>query len=190
MIIKSAQFIKGIIGTDPILQEKFSQIAFVGRSNVGKSSMINSLLGSRNLVKSSSTPGRTKEINFFWINESFYFVDLPGYGYAKISANQAEKMRKMIIWYLQYAAANIGKIVLIIDANVGPKKFDLEMRDLLEEYQHAYLVVANKADKLTQKDTARMSREMAKKFPNREVFFYSSKTNRKKDELLKKILED
>jgi len=190
MIIKSAQFIKGIIGTDPILQEKFSQIAFVGRSNVGKSSMINSLLGLRNLVKSSSTPGRTKEINFFWINESFYFVDLPGYGYAKISANQAEKMRKMIIWYLQYAAANIGKIVLIIDANVGPKKFDLEMRDLLEEYKHVYLVVANKADKLTQKDAARMSQEMAEKFPNREVFFYSSKTSRKKDELLKKILED
>lgn len=186
-IIKSAQFIKGIIGTDPILQEEIPQIAFVGRSNVGKSSMINSLVGSRNLVKSSSTPGRTKEINFFLIDEKVYFVDLPGYGYAKISASHAEKMRKMIMWYLEQSEANLKKVVLIIDAQAGPKQFDLEMADLLVECRHDFIVVANKADKLNQKETARVARILEEKFANHKIFFYSSKTGKGKEKIWEEI---
>lgn len=187
MDIKSAQFVKGVVGTDPILAEKVPQVAFVGRSNVGKSSMINSLVGMKSLVKSSSTPGRTKEMNFFLINEKVYFVDLPGYGYAKISASHAEKMRKMIMWYLEQSGANIKKVVLIIDAKAGPKKFDLEMRDLLEQSGHDYLVVANKADKLNQKEKSKIQKEVAEKFPKSEAVFYSSKTGRGKEDIFSKI---
>ena len=97
-IIKTAEFVKGVVGTDPILKEKIPQIAFVGRSNVGKSSVINALTGKKGLAISSSTPGRTLQLNFFLINEKAYFVDLPGYGYARASLKQAEKMRKMIMW--------------------------------------------------------------------------------------------
>lgn len=186
-IIKSAQFIKGVVGTDPILLEKIPQIAFVGRSNVGKSSMINSLLNTRSLVKSSSRPGKTKEINFFLINEEFYFVDLPGYGYAKTSAAHAEKMRKMIMWYLELSGANIKKVVLIVDANVGPKQFDLEMRDLLEGSRHSYVVVASKTDKLSQSDLSKMSKTLKEAFPACESMFYSSKTKKGKDKLWENI---
>ncbi|HAV11437.1 MAG TPA: hypothetical protein DCX32_02735 [Candidatus Moranbacteria bacterium] len=185
--IKSAQFIKGIVGTDPILQEEIPQIAFVGRSNVGKSSMINSLVGMRNLVKSSSTPGRTKEINFFLIEEKVYFVDLPGYGYAKLSASHAEKMRKMIMWYLEKSEANLKKVVLIVDAQAGPKQFDLEMADLLVESGHDFVVVANKADKLNQKEAAKATKILEEKFSNHKIFFYSAKTGKGKERLLEEI---
>ncbi|KKT86887.1 MAG: putative GTP-binding protein EngB [Candidatus Moranbacteria bacterium GW2011_GWC2_45_10] len=185
--IKSAQFIKGIVGTDPILQEEIPQIAFVGRSNVGKSSMINSLVGMRNLVKSSSTPGRTKEINFFLIEEKVYFVDLPGYGYAKLSASHAEKMRKMIMWYLEKSEANLKKVVLIVDAQAGPKQFDLEMADLLVESGHDFVVVANKADKLNQKEAAKATKILEEKFSNHKIFFYSAKTGKGKEKILEEI---
>jgi GTP-binding protein len=91
------RFRKGIRGTDEILEEDKKQIAFYGRSNVGKSSSINTILGRKDLVKSSATPGKTKEINFFEIDEKLLFVDLPGYGYAKISKTEREKLRKMIL---------------------------------------------------------------------------------------------
>ena len=84
MKILSASFVKGFTGTDPILYDSLPQFAFVGRSNVGKSSLMNCLLGSTNLVKSGKTPGKTKEINFFLVNRNMYFVDLPGYGFSNI----------------------------------------------------------------------------------------------------------
>jgi len=186
--VKSAQFIKGVTGTDPILSEKIPQVVFVGRSNVGKSSMINSLVGSRGLVKSSSTPGRTKEMNFFLINEKIYFIDLPGYGFAKISASQAEKMRKMIMWFLQESGANIKKVVLIIDAQAGPKQFDLEMADLLVENNHDFIVVANKSDKLNQKETARVAKIIEEKFPNHKALFFSAKTGKGNEKIWEEIL--
>ncbi|EKE15923.1 MAG: hypothetical protein ACD_11C00075G0004 [uncultured bacterium] len=190
MIIKSARFIKGVVGTDPILQEKKTQLAFVGRSNVGKSSMINCLVNSRSLVKSSSKPGKTKELNFFLINEKTYFVDLPGYGYAKISQKQGEKIRKLIMWYLQFSETNLKKVVLVIDAKAGPKEFDLEMKALLEESGHSFLVVANKSDKLTQSEMFKMKNNIKDFFPNREVIFFSSKTKRGREELLSCLFEE
>lgn len=190
MIIKSAEFIKGVVGTDPILQDKKTQIAFVGRSNVGKSSMINCLVNSKSLVKSSSKPGKTRELNFFLINDETYFVDLPGYGYAKISQKQGEKIRKLIMWYLQFSEANLKKVVLIIDAKAGPKEFDLEMKELLEESGHNFLVVANKSDKLTQSEMSKAQNMVRELFPGRELIFFSSKTKKGKDKLLDSLFEE
>jgi len=188
MEIKQAKFIKGIVGTDPILLEEKPQIAFVGRSNVGKSSMINCLVNSKSLVKSSSKPGKTKEINFFLIDEKIYLVDLPGYGYAKVSQKQAEKIRKMIMWYLEYSKANLKKVVLIVDSKVGPKEFDLEMKELLEDSGIDFIVVANKSDKLTQSETVKMKKEIENIFFEHKIFFFSSKTKRGKENVLSELL--
>ena len=97
MEIKSAKFIKGVKGSNEILERDFLHLAFYGRSNVGKSSCINALLGRKDLVKSSSKPGKTKELNFFEVNSDFFVVDLPGYGYAKLSPKEREKLRKLIL---------------------------------------------------------------------------------------------
>ncbi len=146
--IKSAKFIKGIIGTNPILKDSKSQIAFVGRSNVGKSTLINSILERKNLVKSSATPGKTRQINFFLVNDAVYFVDLPGYGYAKLSQKTSEKLRKLILWYFTSKEAMPKLVVLIIDAKVGPTELDFQMLDILKQEGYSVLVAANKIDKL------------------------------------------
>ncbi len=133
MEIKSAKFVRGITGTDRILEDKIPQIAFVGRSNVGKSSVINSLVMSKDLVKSSARPGMTREINFFLINRNLYFVDLPGYGYARISPKGAEKLRRLILWYLSSGEAKPKLIVLIVDVRIKPTPYDKEMVNILRQ---------------------------------------------------------
>ncbi len=154
MKIRSSIFIKGIRGTDPIVTDGKMQVAFVGRSNVGKSSLINALCNKTDLVKVSRKPGKTTEINFFFINEEFYFVDLPGYGYAKVSPQEKEKIQKLIIWYVTKSGAKPSKVALIIDIKVGLTEFDHQMIEILQEHNHPFVVVANKADKLTQKELA------------------------------------
>jgi GTP-binding protein len=148
MKIQSAEFIKGLRGEDEILADGKSQVAFIGRSNVGKSSVINSLVNRRDLARSSSKPGKTVEINFFLINKDFYLVDLPGYGYAKTSLEERDNLRKLIYWYLLYANVDQKKIVLIIDAKVGPTDQDLEILRRLSEAEKNIVIIANKVDKL------------------------------------------
>jgi GTP-binding protein len=148
MKIKSAQFIKGIIGTNEILEDGKQQFAFIGRSNVGKSSVINSLVNQKSLAHTSSTPGRTQEINLFLINNSFYLVDLPGYGFTKVSRALREKLEKLINWFLFDSPYVQKKIVLIIDAYIGIQDSDLDMLRTLEEHNKNVIVVANKIDKI------------------------------------------
>jgi GTP-binding protein len=188
MQITSASFIKGIVGSDPILHDSLFQIAFVGRSNVGKSSLINLLTNTKKLAISSSTPGRTLQINFFLIDEKKFFVDLPGYGYSIISAKQAEKMRRMILWYLGSDETKPKKVVLIIDAKVGPTKFDLEMLGFLREHQHTILVVANKIDKVKPSELFQKKRFIQENFPSESIFYCSTKTKQGRDELLSAIM--
>jgi len=148
MHITSAKFIKGINGTDAILEDGLPQVAFIGRSNVGKSSLINSLTNQKGLAITSSFPGRTRQINLFLINKSVYFLDLPGYGFAKASHNVREQLFKLVDWYLFKSPYQQKKVVLIIDANVGPTADDLEMLHTLEDYQKDVIVVAGKIDKI------------------------------------------
>ncbi len=189
MEIKSAKFIKGIIGADDILYDGILQIAFFGRSNVGKSSVINSLVNRKNLVKSSNRPGKTQRLDFFLINNNTYFVDIPGYGFAKIPKNRREKLRKLILWYLLYSEVENRKIVLIIDAKVGPTSFDIEMIELLQKNNENIIIIANKIDKLKKNDIKKQIQSIIQEIKNDNVIPYSAKTKQGREELLLKIFE-
>lgn len=187
--IKTAKFIKGIIGTDPILQDQLPQVAFIGRSNVGKSSLINSLTDQKHLAQSSSMPGKTRQINFFLVNGNVYFTDLPGYGFAKIQEKQREKLRKLILWYFGSKEARPKAVVLIVDAEVGVTDFDKEMVEILRRERYHTIIVANKIDKMSRGkwNEQRLKIEATLMTPNSVL--YSAKTNEGKNKLLDAIGE-
>lgn len=190
--IDSAEFLKGITGTDVILTDGVPEVAFVGRSNVGKSSVINSLTNRKELVKTSNRPGKTTEINFFGINgKKCYFVDLPGYGYAKRSPKEKESIEKLILWYLMYAEAPIAKVVLILDAKAGLTSFDEEMIRVLREQGHPLIIVANKIDKLNQKEASAQVRAIKETAHEATVITYSATnaTPKEREALLRHIID-
>lgn len=188
MDITSAVFVKGIRGTDKILYNGKRQIAFVGRSNVGKSSLINSLVGRNSLARSSSKPGKTIRLDFFLINNLFYFVDLPGYGYAHMSNEKHEDIRKMMLWYIEYSQVPDRCFVLIIDVNIGVTPFDQEMIQILTEQRIRFVVVANKIDKLKSQQKGKVIGGLSQSVPGVDVIPYSTKTNEGRSQLLKVIL--
>ena len=164
----------------------------VGHPNVGKSSTINSLTGRKELVKTSNRPGKTTELNFFGINgKKCYFVDLPGYGYAKRSPKEKESIEKLILWYLMYAEAPIAKVVLILDSKAGLTAFDEEMIRVLREQGHPLVIVANKIDKLNQKEVSAQVRAIKELAHEATVITYSATTATPKERaaLLRHILE-
>lgn len=187
MKIDSVKFVKGIRGTDPILNDIKLQYAFVGRSNVGKSSVINALLNRKGIAKSSSTPGKTKEINFFLVNEEFFFVDLPGYGYARVSNKDKEQLVKMILWYLLESGANPKLVFLIIDANVGITKKDEEMIRALREGDVPFAVIGNKIDKINKSIRKREIEKLKKTCGGAEFIPFSAKEKEGVDMVLQKI---
>ncbi len=174
MKIKSADFVKGIMGEDEILEDGIPQVAFIGRSNVGKSSVINSIVNRRDLAHSSSTAGRTREVNFFLVNKAFYLVDLPGYGYAKMSLENRDTLRKLIYWYLLYAHVEHRKVVIIIDAKVGVTDYDLEVLRRLDEDGKNVVVVANKVDKIRKSSYVAQMAEIQKAVGTHKVIPYSA----------------
>ena len=148
MNITSATFVKGIVGEDELLIDGRPQIAFIGRSNVGKSSIINCLVKQKNLAKTSSFAGRTQQINLFLVNKDFYFLDLPGYGFAKGSKDLQASLQSLIYWYFFDSQYEQEVVVLIIDANIGPTNTDFEMLHSLKEADKNVIIVANKIDKI------------------------------------------
>lgn len=148
MKITSAKFIKGLVGPDALLGDGTPQIAFIGRSNVGKSSVINALANRKALARTSAFPGRTQEINVFLLNKAVYLLDLPGYGFAKASWEMRQKLLNLIDWYLYKSPYQQKAVFLIIDAKVGPTESDMEMLQCLEEHNKRILIVANKIDKI------------------------------------------
>lgn len=155
MNITSATFIKGIVARDEILATALPYIACIGRSNVGKSSVINTLSGQKGLAKTSSYPGSTQQINLFLLNHKRYLVDLPGYGFARSSTAGRAKIKALIQGYLFEWGYAQEKVILIIDAYVGPTDTDLEMLAQLEEAGKDIVIVANKIDKLKKSDLKR-----------------------------------
>jgi len=189
MKIQSAEFVRGIKGTNPILNSSLPQIAFVGRSNVGKSSTLNALLNRKDLVAVSKKPGKTTEINFFLVNAKIYFVDLPGYGYARADIKKREKIRKLIVWYLTSGEVRPTLVVLITDIQAGFTDFDKEMLQIIQEQGYPYVVVANKIDKLNQKEIAQELLKMKNESNVIEIFPHSAKTKKGTDVLREKLLD-
>jgi GTP-binding protein len=148
LIIKSAEFLKSAVKPEHYPEENLPEIAFAGRSNVGKSSMINCLLGRRGLVRTSSTPGRTQLLNFFTVNEAYHFVDLPGYGFARVPLAVKRSWGPMIRTYLE-SRRRLHAVVLILDIRREPSEEDLQFLDWLEQYEIPTIPVVTKADKIT-----------------------------------------
>jgi len=148
VLIKSSEF-KGAFGDwNRLPEENLPEIALVGRSNVGKSSLINKIVNRKNLAKSSSTPGKTRTINFYLLNNAFNLVDLPGYGYAKVSKAEQQKWGKIIENYLKNRKQLRGAIHLV-DIRHEPGNHDVAMKEWLSHYEIPILLVATKADKIS-----------------------------------------
>ena len=146
MEIKTAKYDSSAISVDKCIQTDKPEFAFIGRSNVGKSSLINMLTGNQKLAMTSSTPGKTILINHFLINGEWYLVDLPGYGYAKRSKKQQEQLAKMIENYI-LERQNMVNLFLLIDGNIPPQQIDMEFIEWLGENGVPFTIVFTKADK-------------------------------------------
>ena len=146
--IKNAEYVKSVFNLADLPKNRLSEIAFAGRSNVGKSSVLNKLANIRNLAKISSTHGKTRQINFFLINKKLYFVDLPGYGYAKVSKSIKESWGRLVEEYLK-KSQDLKGVVLLLDARRQPFEADLQLTEWLDFYQREKLVVLTKIDKLS-----------------------------------------
>ena len=154
MIIKSVEFLTSAVRKDQYPPEGVPEIAFAGRSNVGKSSLINLLTNRKKLAKVSQNPGKTRTINFFTVNGSFRIVDLPGYGYAKVSKAEAEKWGPMMEDYLS-SRPDLLKVVQLVDIRHAPSAQDRQMYEYLQYYGLDGLVVATKADKVSRGEAAK-----------------------------------
>ena len=159
----------------------------MGRSNVGKSSLINSLLGVKGLARTSSTPGRTQLINFFLINEAFYFVDLPGYGYARVPTEIKQEWGPMIEKYLA-TRKNLVLSIIIADSRHNPSKLDLMMKEWLEARQQPFIIVATKADKLSSNQLTKQMKQMDAQLGKGKVIPYSAITRRGAERIWRDIL--
>jgi GTP-binding protein len=188
MKITAAKFIKTAVGDDAVFFDGHPQIALISRSNVGKSSTINALTKQKGLAIVSASPGRTQGLNIFLVNEKYYLVDLPGYGFAKLSKSDRDWLFKLINWYLFNKKFEPKLIVQIIDANIGPTKDDLELLKALEDNHRNVLVIANKIDKIKKSEYAKQCEKIKQLISAYEVLFYSSKTGAGIPEIINKIL--
>jgi len=146
-----AEFVRGTSHPEQFPADGLPEVAFLGRSNVGKSSLINALVGQKGLAFTSNTPGRTQSINFYRIDGKLYFVDLPGYGYAKVPVASKNEWARLIEHYLQ-ERSTLSISFLILDARRGWMEKDLDLKMWLESRNHPYFVIASKIDKLNQKE--------------------------------------
>jgi GTP-binding protein len=146
--IKTSEYITSSASGKDIEIEDFDQFVFTGKSNVGKSSLINSVLGRRNLAKTGNTPGKTRLVNFFLVNSSFYFVDLPGYGYASVSKSEKERWKKMIDIFLRNSK-KVRMAFSIMDIRHTPTLNDLSLVEMFETMNLPQVIILNKRDKLS-----------------------------------------
>ena len=192
MIIKTSEFVISAVKKFQYPIDNRVEIAFVGRSNVGKSSIINALTNRRHLAKIGKTPGKTRLINFFLINNDFHLVDLPGYGYAKVSKKEQESWGKIIETYL-YGREELKKVVLLVDSRHKPTADDITMYEWIKHYGYNVVVVATKKDKIKNNDLKKQEKLIKEtlKIPDEEKLYLFSSANKKgRDELVDYLFED
>jgi len=176
-MFENQKFITSAFSISELPKEKLPEVVLCGRSNVGKSSFINSLFNRKNLAKTSSTPGKTRSINYYSIDSIFYVVDLPGYGYAKISQSERKKWGSLINSFFS-ASKNIELTIHLIDSRHQPTELDIKLNDMLRSLNIPYIVLLNKSDKLKQSEYSLAKKKIIEVFPelilNENLFYFSS----------------
>ena len=188
MLIKNVEFIKSAVKPSHYPEYDFPEIAFAGRSNVGKSSLINTLIQRKDMVKTSSKPGCTQLINFFLINDTLSFVDLPGYGYAKVSKKIRAQWQPMVEQYLS-ERKNLYGLILLIDIRRDPKQEEFDLINWLETHKMPFLVILTKSDKLSKTKQNKRLLSICSKLQREEngVILFSTKTKKGRDTILEEI---
>ncbi|MGC8594075.1 MAG: ribosome biogenesis GTP-binding protein YihA/YsxC [Candidatus Kryptoniota bacterium] len=192
MKIETAKFVTSAVDYSQVPDTDLPEVAFIGRSNVGKSSLINKLCNKKNLAQASSTPGKTRSLNFFLINDSLFFVDLPGYGYAIAPEHMKSSWAKLIETYLS-DRKQLKLVVQILDSRHEPMELDKIMVGWLEFYKIPYVIVMTKADKLSQNKMNAHTARAKVQLPNLKYcqgfLPFSAITGQGRPELLK-LIED
>ena len=190
MVLKfqKAEFLDSCFDVKTIKLPTMPEIVFVGRSNVGKSSMINAVLGRKALARTSSTPGKTVSINFYGIDGKVLLTDLPGYGYAQRSKEQRKGWGSLIESYLSLKTRDIRLICMLTDARHEPTKDDLMMYDYLMSTEFLFCVAATKCDKLNRSERSAFEKLMAEEMPEVPYLLYSAKTGEGRETLWKQIV--
>ena len=189
MRIKQSEFITSAVKREQYPLDNRVEVAFVGRSNVGKSSIINSLTNRKKLAKVSQTPGKTRLVNFFLINNDFYLVDLPGYGYAKVSKSEKGSWGKTVETYLT-DREQLKRVVLLVDSRHKPTDDDIIMNEWFKHFGYNVVVVATKSDKLTKnelKKSENVIKETLKLSTEDKLYFFSSLNRNGSDELINNL---
>ncbi|MBE9519016.1 MAG: YihA family ribosome biogenesis GTP-binding protein [Bacteroidetes bacterium] len=193
MKITKAEFICSNTRVDLCPQEAIPEYAFIGRSNVGKSSLINMLVERKKLAKTSSTPGKTRLINHFKINDQWFLCDLPGYGYAKVSKKERESFAKMIEKYATQRT-NLVCFFVLIDARIPPQQLDLDFIEWLGDSQLPFVIALTKVDKINQtgksKNLELLKKELLQSWDELPLIFETSATKGTGKEQLMSFIED
>lgn len=169
---KKAKFVGSFSDVRQIPTDNRPQIAFAGRSNVGKSTLLNRLVNRKNLAKTSKTPGRTQLVNFFLIDDKYYFVDLPGYGYARASVRAVREWGKLVNNFLE-GSRNLKGLIFLMDCRRDPNEDDLIMLDWMENREVEYIVVLTKTDKISKSNMLRKARQINDIFRVDPILFSS-----------------
>lgn len=177
MKIKTSKYAISAVKEQQYPTDQFPEIALAGRSNVGKSSLINSFLNRKNLARTSSQPGKTQTLNFYLVNDNFYLVDVPGYGYAKVSQKKRQEFGEMIQDYLE-TRANLKGLIILVDSRHEPTKDDVAMYEYAQYLNLPVLLVCTKIDKLKKNQINKIKSNLQKKldltYPNVSILTYSS----------------
>ena len=184
MNIHNVHFLKSVTQLDQRPLPLKPEVAVIGRSNVGKSSLINTLFNRKNLAKISSTPGKTRLINYFSVDEFLYFVDLPGYGYAKLSKSMRRGWQKDIETYLKNNI-ELKLVFLLLDSRREIMENDRLMIDWLQHYQISYNLVLTKSDKISNNKYQTVVSKLRNEYPNHDILRFSSKNKTGRDDILK-----
>ncbi len=190
MKLKDVVFGKSVsINAEKIFLDTKKEIIFVGRSNVGKSSLMNALFNKKDLVKTSSRPGKTKLANIFIMNGKYNFTDLPGYWFAKLGKQIKEHLDALISWYIEEKQDNIKRVVLVVDAKIWPQEADIDMHDYLIKLWVPMFVVLSKVDRLNRSEIDKSIVHTQSLMPGQTIFTLSSKKNIGIKELYREIWE-
>jgi len=190
MKITQAEFIISAVGPAQYPEDGLPEIALAGRSNVGKSSLINRLIQRKNLARTSSQPGKTQHLNYYRVNDAYYFVDVPGYGFAKVSKTQRQAWGRMIENYLQ-DREQLKLVLQVVDLRHPPSKDDVMMYDWLSHYDIPLCVVATKADKLPRSKWATHLKQIRTTLnlrPDHKLIMFSAETGQGRDEVWEAVV--